>query len=42
MEITPDRVRVVVGDTLILNCSGETGPGSIIYFEWDFPKKSVS
>uniref|UniRef100_A0AAQ4QDH0 receptor protein-tyrosine kinase n=1 Tax=Gasterosteus aculeatus aculeatus TaxID=481459 RepID=A0AAQ4QDH0_GASAC len=40
VEITPDRVRLVVGDTLILNCSGETGPGSIIYFEWDFPKKS--
>ncbi|KAL6117421.1 flt1 [Pungitius sinensis] len=39
VKITPDRVRVLVGDTLILNCTGETSYNGRIVFEWDFPKK---
>lgn len=40
--ITPDRVKVLVGDTLILNCSGETDPNGRINFTWDFPRRKVS
>uniref|UniRef100_A0A8C9YTP2 receptor protein-tyrosine kinase n=1 Tax=Sander lucioperca TaxID=283035 RepID=A0A8C9YTP2_SANLU len=37
--ITPDRVKVLVGDTLILNCTGETTYNGRINFTWDIPKK---
>ncbi|XP_037531691.1 vascular endothelial growth factor receptor kdr-like [Nematolebias whitei] len=37
--ITPDRVKVLVGDTLILNCSGETDSNGRINFTWDFPRR---
>ncbi|XP_044061818.1 vascular endothelial growth factor receptor kdr-like [Siniperca chuatsi] len=37
VKITPDRVRVLVGDTLILNCTGETTYNGRINFTWDFP-----
>ncbi|XP_068596311.1 vascular endothelial growth factor receptor kdr-like [Brachionichthys hirsutus] len=40
VKITPYRVRVLVGDTLILNCSGETTYNGRINFTWDFPKKA--
>ncbi|TNN64394.1 Vascular endothelial growth factor receptor kdr-like [Liparis tanakae] len=40
VKITPERVRVLVGDTLVLNCTGETTYGGRINFTWDFPKKS--
>ncbi|XP_029297446.1 vascular endothelial growth factor receptor kdr-like [Cottoperca gobio] len=39
VKITPDRVRVLVGDTLMLNCTGETSFNGRINFTWDFPKK---
>ncbi|XP_008419006.1 vascular endothelial growth factor receptor kdr-like isoform X2 [Poecilia reticulata] len=39
LKVTPDRVKVLVGDTLVLNCSGETGPNGRIKFIWDFPKR---
>ncbi|XP_054453574.1 vascular endothelial growth factor receptor kdr-like [Anoplopoma fimbria] len=39
VKITPERVRVLVGDTLMLNCTGETSYGGRINFTWDFPKK---
>ncbi|KAM8908561.1 vascular endothelial growth factor receptor kdr-like isoform 2-T2 [Spinachia spinachia] len=39
VKITPDRVRVLVGDTLALNCNGRTSYNGRIAFEWDFPKK---
>lgn len=42
VKITPDRVRVLVGDTLILNCTGETTYNGRINFTWDFPRKRVS
>ncbi|XP_027864871.1 vascular endothelial growth factor receptor kdr-like isoform X1 [Xiphophorus couchianus] len=38
LKVTPDRVKVLVGDTLVLNCSGETSPNGRIKFTWDFPK----
>uniref|UniRef100_A0A0S7F435 Platelet-derived growth factor receptor-like protein n=1 Tax=Poeciliopsis prolifica TaxID=188132 RepID=A0A0S7F435_9TELE len=42
LKVTPDRVKVLVGDTLVLNCSGETRPNGRIRFTWDFPKLKVS
>ncbi|XP_051810886.1 vascular endothelial growth factor receptor kdr-like isoform X2 [Acanthochromis polyacanthus] len=39
VKITPERVRVLVGDTLRLNCSGETTYNGRINFTWDFPKR---
>ncbi|XP_042274439.1 vascular endothelial growth factor receptor kdr-like isoform X3 [Thunnus maccoyii] len=39
VKITPDRARVLVGDTLILNCTGETTYNGRINFTWDFPRK---
>ncbi|XP_059202072.1 vascular endothelial growth factor receptor kdr-like [Centropristis striata] len=39
VKITPERVRVLVGDTLILNCTGETSYNGRINFTWDFPKQ---
>ncbi|XP_057706323.1 vascular endothelial growth factor receptor kdr-like isoform X1 [Corythoichthys intestinalis] len=39
VTVTPERVKVLVGDTLFLNCSGVTGYSGRISFMWDFPKK---
>ncbi|KAM3867031.1 vascular endothelial growth factor receptor kdr-like [Diretmus argenteus] len=39
VKITPERVRLLVGDTLILNCSGETTYNGRINFTWEFPKR---
>ncbi|XP_070692696.1 vascular endothelial growth factor receptor kdr-like isoform X2 [Pempheris klunzingeri] len=39
VKITPERARVLVGDTLILNCTGETTYNTRISFTWDFPRK---
>ncbi|XP_037833344.1 vascular endothelial growth factor receptor kdr-like isoform X2 [Kryptolebias marmoratus] len=39
VKIIPDRVKVLAGDTLILDCSGETRPGGRIIFTWDFPRQ---
>ncbi|XP_018515715.1 vascular endothelial growth factor receptor kdr-like [Lates calcarifer] len=39
VKITPERVRLLVGETLILNCTGETTYNGRINFTWDFPKK---
>uniref|UniRef100_A0A665XEN4 receptor protein-tyrosine kinase n=1 Tax=Echeneis naucrates TaxID=173247 RepID=A0A665XEN4_ECHNA len=41
VKITPERVRVLVGDTLLLNCTGETTYNGRINFTWDFPRKKV-
>ncbi|XP_019726842.1 vascular endothelial growth factor receptor kdr-like isoform X1 [Hippocampus comes] len=40
VTITPERVRVLVGDTLFLNCTGVTTYDQRIKFTWDFPKKN--
>lgn len=42
VKITPERVKVLVGDTLILNCTGKTTHNGRIKFTWDFPKSKVS
>lgn len=39
VKITPERIRVLVGDTLVLNCSGETTYNGRLNFTWDFPGK---
>ncbi|XP_068181455.1 vascular endothelial growth factor receptor kdr-like isoform X2 [Antennarius striatus] len=39
VRITPHPARVLVGETLILNCTGETTFNGRINFTWDFPKK---
>ncbi|XP_011608763.2 vascular endothelial growth factor receptor kdr-like isoform X1 [Takifugu rubripes] len=40
VKITPNSVRVMVGDTLYLNCSGRTTYNGRINFTWDFPRKN--
>ncbi|XP_071773186.1 vascular endothelial growth factor receptor kdr-like [Centroberyx gerrardi] len=40
VKITPSRVRVLVGDTLFLNCTGETTFNGRINFTWEFPKRT--
>lgn len=42
VKITPKHVRVLVGDTLYLNCSGQTTFNGRISFTWDFPRIRVS
>lgn len=42
VKITPDRIKVLVGDTLILNCTGETEYNGRINFTWEIPQKDVS
>lgn len=39
VKITPDHVKLSVGDTLLLNCTGETSYNTRINFTWDFPRK---
>lgn len=38
VKITPDRVRILVGETLVLNCTGETTYNGRLTFIWDFPQ----
>lgn len=42
VKITPERVKVLVGDTLTLNCTAETTYNGRIDFTWDFPRRKVS
>lgn len=42
VKITPDRIKLLVGETLILNCTGETTYNGGINFTLDFPRKKVS
>lgn len=42
VKITPDRVRILVGETLVLNCTGETTYNGRLTFSWDFPQIKVS
>ncbi|XP_061756252.1 vascular endothelial growth factor receptor kdr-like isoform X1 [Nerophis ophidion] len=39
VKVTPERVRLLVGDTLVLNCTGQTTFNERISFSWDFPRK---
>ncbi|XP_057205834.1 vascular endothelial growth factor receptor kdr-like [Triplophysa rosa] len=38
VRLEPERPKVLVGDTLVLNCSGETTYNGRIHFEWQFNK----
>ncbi|XP_048839447.1 vascular endothelial growth factor receptor kdr-like [Brienomyrus brachyistius] len=40
VKINKNRVRLVVGDTLSLKCSGETTFNGRISFTWDYPGKA--
>lgn len=42
VKITPNHIQVLVGDTLYLNCSGQTTYNGRINFTWDFPRIRVS
>uniref|UniRef100_A0A3B4AYX6 receptor protein-tyrosine kinase n=1 Tax=Periophthalmus magnuspinnatus TaxID=409849 RepID=A0A3B4AYX6_9GOBI len=42
VKITPDHVKLLAGDLLVLNCTGETSSSVRINFTWDFPRKTVS
>nr|AAI29159.1 Kinase insert domain receptor like [Danio rerio]CAM73177.1 kdr [Danio rerio] len=42
LAIEPERPRVLVGDTLILNCSAETTYNGRIHFEWEFHKERIN
>lgn len=37
VKITPGNVTLLVGDTLMLNCTGDTSYNGRINFTWDFP-----
>lgn len=42
VKISPRHAKVLVGDTLYLNCSGQTTFNGRIDFTWDFPSIRVS
>uniref|UniRef100_A0A8C7XR79 receptor protein-tyrosine kinase n=1 Tax=Oryzias sinensis TaxID=183150 RepID=A0A8C7XR79_9TELE len=39
-KITPDRVKVLIGDTFTINCSVETSANGLIAFSWDYPNRN--
>uniref|UniRef100_UPI0037E80AD7 vascular endothelial growth factor receptor kdr-like n=1 Tax=Semicossyphus pulcher TaxID=241346 RepID=UPI0037E80AD7 len=39
VKVTRERIKVLVGDTLLLNCTGETTYNGRIKFTWNFPKR---
>lgn len=41
VKITPDRVKILVGETLVLNCTAETTFNGRLQFDWDFPRTKV-
>ncbi|KPP69796.1 vascular endothelial growth factor receptor kdr-like, partial [Scleropages formosus] len=40
VRVQPDRVQLLVGETLELTCAGETSSNGRIVFTWDLPKIS--
>uniref|UniRef100_A0A8C6WFI2 receptor protein-tyrosine kinase n=1 Tax=Neogobius melanostomus TaxID=47308 RepID=A0A8C6WFI2_9GOBI len=42
VKITPDHVKLIAGDSLFLNCTGETTFNGIIVFKWNLPRERVS
>ncbi|XP_066505151.1 vascular endothelial growth factor receptor kdr-like [Hoplias malabaricus] len=42
VHITTEHQRILVGDTLLLNCSGETDDNGRVAFKWEFHKKPIS
>lgn len=39
LKITPNHVKLLVGDTLNLNCTGDTISNGRINFTWNFPRE---
>uniref|UniRef100_A0A8C6S977 receptor protein-tyrosine kinase n=1 Tax=Neogobius melanostomus TaxID=47308 RepID=A0A8C6S977_9GOBI len=39
VKITPDHVKLIAGDSLFLNCTGETTFNGIIVFKWNLPRE---
>ncbi|XP_072251611.1 vascular endothelial growth factor receptor kdr-like isoform X2 [Leuresthes tenuis] len=42
VTVTPERVKVLVGDNVVLNCSGVTTYNGRINFTWEFPRRRDS
>ncbi|KAJ8255109.1 hypothetical protein GJAV_G00201010 [Gymnothorax javanicus] len=42
VRITPERQKLLIGDTLILTCSGETSYNGRIGFTWSYPKRALN
>nr|XP_046151391.1 vascular endothelial growth factor receptor kdr-like [Oncorhynchus gorbuscha] len=42
VKINPERIKLLVGDTLVLNCSAETTFNGRINFQWEYPKRMVN
>ncbi|KAJ8351229.1 hypothetical protein SKAU_G00227050 [Synaphobranchus kaupii] len=42
VRITPERVKLLIGDTLRLTCSGETTFNGRIGFTWSFPRRTLN
>lgn len=42
VKIVPDKVKILVGETLKLNCTGETTFNGRFQIDWDFPRSKVS
>ncbi|KAL0974154.1 hypothetical protein UPYG_G00216370 [Umbra pygmaea] len=42
VKITLERNNIVVGETLHMECSGETTENGLINFTWEYPKKIVN
>uniref|UniRef100_A0A4W5NH55 receptor protein-tyrosine kinase n=1 Tax=Hucho hucho TaxID=62062 RepID=A0A4W5NH55_9TELE len=41
VKINPERIKRLVGDTLVLNCSAETTFNGRINFQWEYPKRMI-
>uniref|UniRef100_A0A8C7UVL0 receptor protein-tyrosine kinase n=1 Tax=Oncorhynchus mykiss TaxID=8022 RepID=A0A8C7UVL0_ONCMY len=41
VKINPRRIKLLVGDSLVLNCSAETTFNGRINFTWEYPKRMV-
>ncbi|KAJ8015680.1 hypothetical protein DPEC_G00028620 [Dallia pectoralis] len=42
VKITPEETMLLVGETLVLNCSGETTYNGLINFTWEYPTPPVN
>lgn len=41
VKITPTKANVLIGEKLVLNCSGETTYNGKIIFDWELPKRNA-
>ncbi|CAB1325393.1 unnamed protein product [Coregonus sp. 'balchen'] len=42
VKINPERIKLLVGDSLVLNCSAETTFNGRINLTWEYPKRMVN